>query len=172
VKRIILTVVLGALLLVGGLTVAGVAAPPPSNPGSPGDDCSHGNSNKPCKEDPSPNGKDCEDHGRARGNEDHCLPGETTDTTDTTDTTTTTTETTTEETTTSETTTTEETTSTPDTPDAPPAVVTPVNNPPVVVTREQDSGGKVIIVKKNKKTGAVEIKRPGGKFVPAIQGQG
>jgi hypothetical protein len=57
----------------------------------PGDNCSHGSSDKPCKPDPQPDrGKDCLDHGQARGNEDHCLDTtETTDTThtDTTDTT-------------------------------------------------------------------------------------
>src|SRR5919106_5728279 len=69
-----------------GLLIAGVGAsaalaspsdpgggPPSTVPGSPGDDCSHGNSDKDCKPDPQPeHGKDCEDHGNARGNEDHC----------------------------------------------------------------------------------------------------
>src|SRR5438876_1061104 len=47
-------------------------------PGSPGDDCSHGNSSTDCRPDPNQNGKDCEDHGNARGNEDHCDPATTT----------------------------------------------------------------------------------------------
>jgi hypothetical protein len=66
-----------------GLVAAVAAQPGPNNPGSPGDNCSHGNSNQLCKPDPQPDrGKDCLDHGNARGNEDHCL--DTTDTTDTT----------------------------------------------------------------------------------------
>ncbi len=69
------------------------AEPGASNPGSPGDNCSHGNANKPCKPDPQPDrGKDCLNHGNARGNEDHCLG--TTETTDTTHTDTTHTDTT------------------------------------------------------------------------------
>ena len=60
----------------GGVAAAG-AQPGPNNPGSPGDNCSHGNANKPCKDDPQPyRGKDCLDHGKARGNEDHCGPGD------------------------------------------------------------------------------------------------
>jgi hypothetical protein len=98
-KRVILTIAVAAALGVGGMAAAGLAAPPPNNPGSPGDDCSHGNSNKPCRDDPSPNGQDCEDHGKARGNEDHCDAADTTDTT-TTDETTTTEETTSTDTTT------------------------------------------------------------------------
>jgi len=55
-----------------GITPQALGAKPPTNPGSPGDDCSRGNSNQECRDDPSENGKDCEDHGKARGNEDHC----------------------------------------------------------------------------------------------------
>jgi hypothetical protein len=70
----------------GAMAAAATADKPPSNPGSPADNCSHGNSDQACKDDPQPDhGKDCEDHGNARGNEDHCV--DTTDHTDTTDTT-------------------------------------------------------------------------------------
>lgn len=81
---------------------------PSTVPGSPGDDCSHGNSNKPCKPDPQPShGQDCLDHGVARGNEDHCspAPGTTTTTTSTTTTEQTTPDTSTDQTTTGATTT-------------------------------------------------------------------
>ena len=89
-KKLLMVVGCVAAFALGG--VAAVAAQPGSNnPGSPGDNCSHGNANKPCKPDPQPDrGKDCLDHGNARGNEDYCLgTTETTDTThtDTTDTT-------------------------------------------------------------------------------------
>jgi hypothetical protein len=64
------------VVALGGVAAAG-AQPGPNNPGSPGDNCSHGNANKPCKDDPQPErGKDCLDHGMARGNEDHCGPGD------------------------------------------------------------------------------------------------
>ena len=76
---------------------------PTTVPGSPGDDCSHGNSGKDCRPDPNQNGKDCEDHGNARGNEDHCDQAQTTTTVPTT---------TNEITTTNETTTTNQTTTT------------------------------------------------------------
>ena len=74
---------------------------PTTVPGSPGDDCSHGNSDKDCRPDPNQNGKDCEDHGNAKGNEDHCdqagttttVPTTTNETTTTNQTTTTTTKT-------------------------------------------------------------------------------
>ena len=57
---------------------------PTTVPGSPGDDCSHGNSGKDCRPDPNQNGKDCEDHGNAKGNEDHCDQAQTTTTVPTT----------------------------------------------------------------------------------------
>ena len=75
---------------------------PPSPPGQ--GECAHGNSQKPCKEDPQPDrGKDCEEHGPKEGgvNEDHCKGTPTTP------------EETTPEETTPEETTPEETTSTP-----------------------------------------------------------
>src|SRR6266511_20844 len=81
-----------AVLLVAGLGVSAALADPgngngppaPTVPGSPGDDCSHGNSDQDCKPDPSENGKDCDDHGNAKGNEDHCAPVTTTTPTTTT----------------------------------------------------------------------------------------
>jgi hypothetical protein len=91
------------LIMIAGMVVAfglGSAAAfaatsdkPPAPPGQP--DCEHGNSQKPCKDDPQPNhGQDCEEHGNQGGqNEDHCktdttptetTPTETTTTTETT----------------------------------------------------------------------------------------
>ncbi len=72
-KRLLLLFSLVAVLALGVVSAIG-ADPGPNNPGSPGDVCSHGASNKPCRDDPQPErGKDCLDHGMARGNEDHCL---------------------------------------------------------------------------------------------------
>ena len=85
-------VVMGVLgFAVSGVAVAGVSDKPPSPPGQ--GECEHGNSEKPCKEDPQPDkGKDCELHGNSGGvNEDHCK-GEDTTPTDTTPTETTPTE--------------------------------------------------------------------------------
>jgi hypothetical protein len=91
-------------LLIAGIGVSAALAdpgngsgngPPTTAPGSPGDDCSHGNSGADCRPDPNENGKDCEDHGVARGNEDHCDAVDTTTTTETSTTSTTTTTTTT-----------------------------------------------------------------------------
>jgi hypothetical protein len=91
-------------LLIAGIGVSAAFAdpgsgngngPPTTVPGSPGDDCSHGNSGKDCRPDPNENGKDCEDHGNARGNEDHCDQVDTPTTPTTTETTTTSTTTTT-----------------------------------------------------------------------------
>ncbi len=82
------------LIMIAGMVVAfglGSAAAfaatsdkPPAPPGQP--ECEHGNSQKPCKDDPQPNhGQDCEEHGNQGGqNEDHCktdtTPTETTPT--------------------------------------------------------------------------------------------
>ena len=80
----ILALVAGAVLLFQGATAsAGIGQGP----------CHHGNSNKPCKEDPQPtHGKDCEHHGgngknshanptgNGQGNQDHCLGGTSTPT--------------------------------------------------------------------------------------------
>ena len=130
------------ILTLAGLMVAGVGAsgalatagtpaaggPPSTVPGSPGDDCSHGNSDKDCRPDPNENGQDCDDHGKARGNEDHCAPAPTTTTGTTTNETTTTNSTTTNSTTTTSTSTTPSGGgSTTTTPLAPPATIsTPV----------------------------------------------
>jgi hypothetical protein len=114
-------------LLIAGIGVSAALADPGNGngngngatttvPGSPGDDCSHGNNGKDCRPDPNENGKDCDDHGNASGNEDHCAPVETTTTTTTTDPTTTTESTPTTTTTTSSTT----TSSTPPTNGTPP----------------------------------------------------
>jgi hypothetical protein len=133
-------------LLIAGVGVSAALAtpgttpnggnPPSTVPGSPGDDCSHGNSGKDCRPDPNENGKDCEDHGNARGNEDHCdqATPTTTDTTTTTSTTTTTesTTSTTTQTTTTPTNTTPETRTTPSTTTTPatPAGSAPAENAP------------------------------------------
>jgi hypothetical protein len=94
-------------LLVAGVGVSAAVASPgqpgggntSTVPGSPGDDCSHGKSDKDCKPDPQPdNGKDCQDHGNARGNEDHCADASSTTTSTPTSTTTSTSETTSTET--------------------------------------------------------------------------
>jgi hypothetical protein len=143
-------------LLIAGIGVSAALAdpgggngPPTTVPGSPGDDCSHGNSGSDCRPDPNQNGKDCEDHGNARGNEDHCdqTGTTTTDSTSTTETTTTD-PTTTSQTTTSTTTETDtgQTTTTnpgpPATPPAPPGndgspsgSETSSSNQPVTVTK-------------------------------------
>jgi hypothetical protein len=93
---LLLAVVMGVLgFVMSGVAVAGVNDKPPSPPGQ--GECEHGNSAKPCKEDPQPDkGKDCEAHGNNGGvNEDHCKGDETTPTETTpTDTTTETTPTT------------------------------------------------------------------------------
>jgi hypothetical protein len=115
-------------LLIAGIGVSAAFAdpgngngPPTTVPGSPGDDCSHGNSGADCRPDPNQNGQDCEDHGNASGNEDHCDQADTT-TTDTTSTTeTTTTDETTTTTTTSTTTKTGTTPTNPGSPGTPPA---------------------------------------------------
>ncbi len=67
----------------GQPTTTATTANDPGSPGSPGNDCSHGSSDKTCRDDPNANGKDCADHGKAQGNEDHCNNGSTTTTTET-----------------------------------------------------------------------------------------
>jgi hypothetical protein len=78
-KPVVRYLALAVVLAAGVFTSVALAGKPPSppgqtsNPGSPGDDCSHGNSDKPCKPDPQPgHGSECDDHGNASGNEDHC----------------------------------------------------------------------------------------------------
>ena len=75
---IILGAAIFALWSFTGFVPQGIAAPPENGPPGQGE-CGHGNSQKPCKEDPQPDkGKDCEEHGNKGGeNEDHCA-GETT----------------------------------------------------------------------------------------------
>ena len=67
-------VIFSAALVSGGGTAR--ADPPGVPPGQ--EPCSHGASDKPCREDPQPlHGKDCEPHGNNGGlNEDHCLASE------------------------------------------------------------------------------------------------
>ena len=68
-----LTISMMALGLVAGSWAAGASAEPPPAPPGQGP-CSHGNTGKECKPDPSVNGKDCDLHGNNGGvNEDHCL---------------------------------------------------------------------------------------------------
>lgn len=87
-KRKLATVLLAIVIGILGFAVSGVAVAagngkPPSPPGQ--GECEHGNSGKPCREDPQPDsGKDCEEHGNHGGvNEDHCK-GEETSPTETT----------------------------------------------------------------------------------------
>jgi hypothetical protein len=110
-RKHIVTLVLALGVGILGFAVSGIAVAGNHNPPPGQGECGHGNSDKPCKDDPQPDkGKDCEEHGNSGGvNEDHCN-GETTPT-ETTTTETTTTETT--DTTTTETTTTETTDTTP-----------------------------------------------------------
>src|SRR5689334_8687014 len=66
--------VLAIGVLAGGGASVFAAGPPSSPPGQ--GPCSHGNSDKTCRPDPSTNGKDCDPHGNngvGGVNEDHCL---------------------------------------------------------------------------------------------------
>ena len=84
-----------AVLALGLFASAALAGngKPPAPPGQ--GECEHGNSGKPCRDDPQPEkGKDCDTHGKQGGvNEDHCkgttppptTPEETTSTTTTTE---------------------------------------------------------------------------------------
>lgn len=118
---LVLAVVVGVLgFAVSGVAVAAGNEKKPSPPGQ--EECGHGNTSKPCKEDPQPDkGKDCEAHGNHGGvNEDHCAESETTTPDETTPDETTPDETTPTDTTPNETTPQDtvptETTSTPSTP--------------------------------------------------------
>ncbi len=75
VAAVLLTLAALALILFFTVDVKTVKAAPPVG-GPPGQgECEHGNSEKPCKDDPQPDkGKDCEEHGPKEGgvNEDHC----------------------------------------------------------------------------------------------------
>ena len=133
-KLMVVAAMIAAFGLGGAAAFAASTDKPPSPPGQ--GECGHGNTGKPCKEDPQPDrGKDCENHGNHGGvNEDHCkgeetTPTETTPTTPTETTPTTPTETTpttpteTTPTTPTETTTTSTRTTPPETtPDTDPAV--------------------------------------------------
>ena len=187
-KRIIVLIV-GALVLALGV-VAAVAAdpghgngPPATVPGSPGGDCSHGNSDQDCRPDPQPeHGQDCEDHGVAQGNEDHCAP------VDTTPTETTPTETTPTETTPTEPTPTEPTPTTPvdTTPVVPPVeTVDAVPTPPVAVptppaakpktkaAKAKAKAAKTKVVKVTPKPdGIVIVTTADGKRHTAVMGSG
>ncbi len=71
-KKQLATFALALLMGVVGFAAAGVAVAanekPPSPPGQ--GECEHGNSGKPCRDDPQPEkGKDCEEHGH-RGDPD------------------------------------------------------------------------------------------------------
>lgn len=72
-KLVLLSAMVAAFALGGAAALAGNLDKPSSPPGQ--GDCEHGNSQKPCKDDPQPeHGKDCEEHGNQGGvNEDHCL---------------------------------------------------------------------------------------------------
>jgi cytoskeletal protein RodZ len=73
-----LVISLLALGLVAASWVTGASAQQPPEPPGQGP-CSHGNTGKECKPDPSANGKDCDPHGQNGGvNEDHCLATPTT----------------------------------------------------------------------------------------------
>jgi hypothetical protein len=87
-KRFIVLSIMVLCGLVGFIVPSAIADKPPTPPGQ--GDCSHGNTGKDCKPDPSTNGKDCDPHGNNGGtNEDHCNGTTTNETTSTTRTTTT-----------------------------------------------------------------------------------
>ena len=77
-------VMIAAMIAAFGLgTAAALAASSDKPPLPPGQgECEHGNSLKPCKEDPQPDhGGDCKEHGNQGGvNEDHCKGDDTTPT--------------------------------------------------------------------------------------------
>ena len=77
-KLIAIAAMIAAFGLGGAAAFAAGTDKPPAPPGQ--GECEHGNSQKPCKEDPQPDhGKDCEEHGNHGGvNEDHCKADETT----------------------------------------------------------------------------------------------
>jgi hypothetical protein len=115
------------MLTLCALSAAGVSTAAASGNGKPGSppgqgECAHGNSGKPCRDDPQPeHGRDCEHHGNQGGvNEDHCGPAPAPPTTVTPPPTTTTT------------TTVVTTTSTP------PVPTTPVHTPPPSKTPKQE----------------------------------
>lgn len=70
-----LMILASIMVMAAGVSVAVAGNGHGGTPPGQGE-CSHGNSNKPCKDDPNPeHGKDCEEHGKYGGvNEDHCTP--------------------------------------------------------------------------------------------------
>ena len=154
-KRILFIIVaIIAVAMAGG--VAAVAASPGDKPPAPPGqgECGHGNTGKPCKEDPQPeHGKDCEEHGPKNGgvNEDHCK-GETTPTETTPTETTPTTPTETTPTTPTETTPTTPTETTPTTPS------TPTETTPT--TPEKPDGGIIVIPPKVKPPTGNPVDKP------------
>ena len=129
-KLIVIAAMIAAFGLGGAAAFAASTDKPPSPPGQ--GECGHGNTEKPCKEDPQPDkGKDCEAHGNQGGvNEDHCKDEETTPTETTPTTPTETTPTTPTETTPTTPTTTTPTTTTPTT-------TTPTTTTPTQTTATQ-----------------------------------
>ena len=70
-KLIMIAAMVAAFGLGTAAAYAATSDKPPAPPGQP--ECEHGNSLAECRDDPSPNGKDCEAHGKKGGqNEDHC----------------------------------------------------------------------------------------------------
>jgi hypothetical protein len=134
-KLMVIAAVIAAFGLGTAAAFAAGSDKPPSPPGQ--DECEHGNSQKPCKEDPQPeHGADCEEHGNQGGvNEDHCKEGETipTETVPTTPTT----ETETTETTPAETTSTETNAGQTTTAETTPAETTPAETTPADPGEEQ-----------------------------------
>jgi hypothetical protein len=189
-RKAILTALAAVLVALGGIAAA-IAdpgnghGPPATVPGSPSDDCSHGNSDKPCKPDPQPeHGKDCDDHGVARGNEDHCgptTPTETTPTettpTDTTPTDTTPTDTTPTDTTPTDTTPTDTTPTTPEvttsTPNEPTVPDSPTPRPTKKSKPKPDRPHSTKIVHvQPKPNGVVVVTTADGRKHTAIMGSG
>src|SRR4051794_448905 len=78
-KRYLVFFAIIAVALIGYMAATALAHDPPGR-----DPCGHGATNKPCRTDPSTNGKDCDHHGKHGGvNEDHCKGTTTTPTTTT-----------------------------------------------------------------------------------------
>ena len=139
-------VMIAAMIAAFGLgTAAAFAASSDKPPLPPGqDECEHGNSQKPCKDDPQPDhGGDCEEHGNQGGvNEDHCKGDETTPTETVPTVPTETTSTTPSETTRTETTSTETTSTQTNATETTPAAETTVAETTAAETTATDSEDK------------------------------
>lgn len=120
------------IVFLAGLAFAGVAS---SNDPPGRDPCSHGATGKPCRPDPSTNGKDCDHHGKGGANEDHCVS------TSTSSSTTTTARTTTAQTTTSSTTTGGSTSPTTSSTSTATSTLTATSSTPIPVTVPTTTGG-------------------------------